>query len=586
VQLEQRGLFEEARNQLRPWWPKFGSRPETDRLEPGASGELLLRSGHLTGLLGSARQFEEAQEIAKNLLTESRAIFEQLQDVEKQAEATKCLALCYWREGSPGHAKAYLEAALKLLEETDCDQKGFVLINLGVMTREDKRYREALQYYDRATHIVEESDNLFLKGIWHGGRGLLFKDLATCSEDVADRELYFNSAIYENGWSAEFHKIIGNARFQARAENNIGRVYLALGRYNDAHEHLDRARELIAPFEDLSYLAQIDHSSACVLLAEGLIQEAEKLVNRVIFNLHGGDELAIQAEVLITRATALARLGRPEEAYEELLSAIKKAETAQDPTTQGLGWLVMAEELSAYLDKERVLEAGTRAGQLLERAEDATLKKRVIAATESGRMTRRFPSRWDGFQLDEVLFKFEEGYIMHALHDASRKKSAAARLLGISASNLDKKLRTRFSHLRFLADGRPHSYSVSEKHAGDNLVTLIKPVTRRTVAVPRARIKRIRVPDEQCAALGVHINDRLIVVTANYYQDGARVAVRLEKKVMVGRYNSADAMVIVDSQAGGNPYQYHANEIEMVGRVVGFIKASDAKLDEPTMHPL
>ncbi len=59
-----------------PFWQGLPHRPDTDGLADEAKAELLLRTGTLTGWLGSAKQVPGAQEIAKDLISESAAIFE------------------------------------------------------------------------------------------------------------------------------------------------------------------------------------------------------------------------------------------------------------------------------------------------------------------------------------------------------------------------------------------------------------------------------------------------------------------------------------------------------------------------------
>jgi hypothetical protein len=53
---EEAGEFEQAAETLSPFWTGLVNRPETKGLEPRAKAELLLRSGTLTGWLGSAKQ--------------------------------------------------------------------------------------------------------------------------------------------------------------------------------------------------------------------------------------------------------------------------------------------------------------------------------------------------------------------------------------------------------------------------------------------------------------------------------------------------------------------------------------------------
>src|SRR5436190_18362087 len=69
--LEEAGEFEQAAETLSPFWTGLLNGPETKGVEPRAKAELLLRSGTLTGWLGSAKQVSGAQEVAKDLISES-----------------------------------------------------------------------------------------------------------------------------------------------------------------------------------------------------------------------------------------------------------------------------------------------------------------------------------------------------------------------------------------------------------------------------------------------------------------------------------------------------------------------------------
>src|SRR5215213_10768963 len=111
--LEEAGEFESACEILRPFWQGLLRRPETTGLADEVKAELLLRAGTLTGFLGSAKQTAGAQEAAKDLISESAAIFESLGKSEKIAEARVDLAICYWREGALGEAPVTLRLVLE-----------------------------------------------------------------------------------------------------------------------------------------------------------------------------------------------------------------------------------------------------------------------------------------------------------------------------------------------------------------------------------------------------------------------------------------------------------------------------------------
>src|SRR6185437_2378970 len=62
--LEDAGEFELAEETLSPFWEGVPHRPNTEGLAREARAELLLRTGTLTGWLGSAKQIPGSQEVA------------------------------------------------------------------------------------------------------------------------------------------------------------------------------------------------------------------------------------------------------------------------------------------------------------------------------------------------------------------------------------------------------------------------------------------------------------------------------------------------------------------------------------------
>src|ERR1700682_1603489 len=75
-QLEDAGDYEAARLELSHFWQRIGERPKLDGLGEIAKAELLLRAGSLSARIGSAHQIEGAQEIAKDLISQSSRVFE------------------------------------------------------------------------------------------------------------------------------------------------------------------------------------------------------------------------------------------------------------------------------------------------------------------------------------------------------------------------------------------------------------------------------------------------------------------------------------------------------------------------------
>src|SRR5215208_5798782 len=120
-EFENKGEYEEAREILSGLWPRMAQRPSVKGLESDIAAEVLLRAGVLTGWIGSD-QVTDAQEQAKDFISESLAIFESRKYIKKIAEAQTELALCYIRIGEYDKASDLLELALAKLT-TDSELK-------------------------------------------------------------------------------------------------------------------------------------------------------------------------------------------------------------------------------------------------------------------------------------------------------------------------------------------------------------------------------------------------------------------------------------------------------------------------------
>src|SRR3954465_3007766 len=114
-ELEDSGNYEAARAAMGELWQRVGERPQVNDLDRRTSAEVLLRAGSLSGWIGSANQVEGAQEIAKDLISESITNFEALRESEKAAEAYIDLAICYGREGAFDEARVTLREVLNRL---------------------------------------------------------------------------------------------------------------------------------------------------------------------------------------------------------------------------------------------------------------------------------------------------------------------------------------------------------------------------------------------------------------------------------------------------------------------------------------
>src|SRR5438046_2308546 len=82
-ELEKAGEYEAACEALREFWLKGDQVLKVDGLDKRAGAEVLLRAGSLAGWLGNTDQTLGGQERAKNLITKSIEIFEELGETQK-----------------------------------------------------------------------------------------------------------------------------------------------------------------------------------------------------------------------------------------------------------------------------------------------------------------------------------------------------------------------------------------------------------------------------------------------------------------------------------------------------------------------
>lgn len=88
-----------------------------------------------------------AQESAKDLLSESAAVFEALSDARKAAEARVELACCYWREGAFDEARVILRGVLESVGAGQPRPRAMALLRLAIVDSSDSRYGEVLENF-------------------------------------------------------------------------------------------------------------------------------------------------------------------------------------------------------------------------------------------------------------------------------------------------------------------------------------------------------------------------------------------------------------------------------------------------------
>jgi len=349
------------------------------------------------------------------------------------------LGHCYWREGS------FNEARMLLKEALSCDLvgnlKAVTLSRLATVEKVTNRLSDALHLLVEAAPLFDASKNHTIKGRFHNEYAQVLRKLSAAEH----RSDYIDRALIEYEAASYFFEQAGHRRYQACVENNIGYLFYTIKKFPESHHHLDRAQALFTSMKDSVHTAQVDDTRARVLLAEGHVSEAEKLVRSAVQVLEKGGEQSLLAEALTTHGLVLARLGRYKVARLTLQHAVEVAQNVGDSETAGLASLVILEELAEHLPAQDLSATYDRAAELLSNSENRESKDRLLACSRRVLfLVNSLPSppTWKSFNLNEAVLRFESRLIERALREAGGAVARAAQLLGIERRNLDTMLRT------------------------------------------------------------------------------------------------------------------------------------------------
>ncbi len=142
LELRDRGEYDAAREVMAPLWSGIGHRPKTEGLHDTLFPKCCCAAGILTGWLGSRNEIKEADDYARDLITESITLYEALGDSKKVAEARTELAYCYWRAGANDEARIWFSTALERLK-TEGNTRANALLGLSVVEWTASRYDES-----------------------------------------------------------------------------------------------------------------------------------------------------------------------------------------------------------------------------------------------------------------------------------------------------------------------------------------------------------------------------------------------------------------------------------------------------------
>ena len=439
LEQKDRGDYEGAQETLRPLWKRVGERPKTNGLDPSVTAEVSLCVGILTSWIGSKNQLRDAQELAKNLITQSMSYFESTRDLTNVAVAESEIAYCYYREGTLNEARSWLHDALSKLTFEGA-ARARALLKLTTVECSAGRFHEALELLNENEALFRKITNHTIKGAYHHELAIILRNLATRE----NRPEYFRRAINEYKEAETQFKLAHNPIFRADLIANVGYMLYKLSRYKEAHKYLNEARRLTVRFKNKASTAQIDDSLAQLLIAEGRLTEAERVARRAVSALQKSGHFCMMAEALITQGVALARLGRTAHAHSIFRQAIEAAHRVNAMNTAGLAALALIEE-TQELSPEILQAAYRQAREWLANSQSPDIKLRL--ADVAGRVVASIHTELTTDEATEILLtepgglraqleRHEGVVIKRALDQVDGRVTHAASLLDMRYQSL------------------------------------------------------------------------------------------------------------------------------------------------------
>jgi len=313
---ERCGRYEEALEELEDVWQDTENIPNVEEFEPRIAAEIILRCGSLIGFHGHNKQIPNTQEISKNLLTEARNRFSDINDAEKVAECENYLALAYWRTGELNEAESYVEEALSHDLAVSNNTRIYSHLTKSLIYLSSGRYEEiVINCKNLETDFLKYGD-AFLNGSFCTNLGIALKNLGNITEALKRLEL-----------AGYYHRESGHQIYLGTVENNLSLLHKKIGDFAKAHESINCALKIYKKVKDRTREGSSLDTKAQIYFAEGKYADALKIAEKAINILIKSENKAYLVESYLTKTKTLIYLNDFSAATFCLFEAVQIAKT-------------------------------------------------------------------------------------------------------------------------------------------------------------------------------------------------------------------------------------------------------------------
>lgn len=320
--------LESARNLVRPG-------------DDVASGRVSLRNAQIEAERGA---YASATELARDA-------FAVLSPTQHHAEVGHCLMVlgkCSFRLGRMAKAQEYYQDALATYRRIDAQRAQIqVLMNLGLIAKNQCRWHRSLRYFERAEKLLQDAGATFEKTMLHLNRAILFRKMGRQSEALASAETGLRIA-----------RAMGDEGRATKLKLLLGQLRIDLSAFTQAEKELLEARVSAERHGLRRELALADEFLGDLMLARENFEEAESnyaLAEDRARRISESND--ILAEVLRRRAALALERGEFEEARALALEALEVAEACGEEFEKPFLHRTLAAAQSALGEEDAALDA-------------------------------------------------------------------------------------------------------------------------------------------------------------------------------------------------------------------------------------
>ena len=296
--------LEESRRIFSSFWQDIEADPDVSDFEPAAQAELLRLCGFFLSWLGRSQNKPNYQLRGKDLLTKAIDSFEELEHLDKTAEARVMLALCYWHEGEIEECETILQ-----FTEEQFKENSFHPVNLQIRLNRlgtlhwKKDCQKAIWIIEELKTPMELCQDWRLKTMYYNQAGIFY-----CLLGEYDR------AAFNHNEAIRFARRIKSSRFVATNRNNLAFLYMQMSDFKAAHSNIEEAISLFENLNDTGWIAHALDTKALILTKENRLTEALETIEDAISYFRKGDDYSGLVDAFWTKIQILLRLDITSEA--------------------------------------------------------------------------------------------------------------------------------------------------------------------------------------------------------------------------------------------------------------------------------